>query len=171
MTQMTAQVFFVAAAARDAVWVPAAAVTAPARRALGEAAPAAAGASNGPALTPVADGLPSREALAAMTPDERRQALERLSPEQRQALRERHRTMAGERGSPRLGLVRVIDAQGRIEERSVELGVSNRVQVQVLSGLSVGEEVIAGERPARARGTERPSGPTSGPLGLGMPRR
>lgn len=171
MTQMTAQVFFVAAAARDAVWVPAAAVAAPARRAADAAAPAATGAFNGPAAVPVADGLPSREALAAMTPDERRQALERLSPEQRQALRERHRARAGDGGSPRLGLVRVIDAQGRIEERSVELGVSNRVQVQVLSGLSVGEEVIAGERQARAPGRERTSGPTPGPLGLGIPRR
>ncbi|GIX23949.1 MULTISPECIES: efflux RND transporter periplasmic adaptor subunit [Caldimonas] len=173
MTQMTAQVFFVAAAARDALWVPAAAVTSPSRAGAGEAAPAAAGTSRAVAMTAAADGLPSRAALAAMTPEERRQALERLSPEQRQALRERHRAMAAEEGAPRWGLVRVIDAQGRIEERRVELGVSNRVQVQVLSGLRVGEEVIVGERQARTRGSdrERAGGPPPGPWGLGGPRR
>jgi membrane fusion protein, macrolide-specific efflux system len=68
--------------------------------------------------------------------------------------------------------VRVIDAQGHIAERMVELGVSNRVQVQVLSGLDVGDEVVAGLRQTAARGSERSSGPPANPLGLGGgPRR
>jgi membrane fusion protein, macrolide-specific efflux system len=175
MTQMTAQVFFVAAAARDAMWVPAAAVSATTRRAPRDAtqAPASAGAANGVVAMPVADGLPSRETLAAMTPDERRLALERLSPDQRQALRER-RAAAGAAGNgePQRATVRVIDAQGHIAERMVELGVSNRVQVQVLSGLDVGDEVVAGLRQTAARGSERSSGPPANPLGLGGgPRR
>jgi len=172
MTQMTAQVFFVAASARDAVWVPAAAVTAAPRRAPRDAPePAQASANGAPAraAVPGAEGLPSREALAAMTPDERRVTLERLTPDQRQALRERR--AAGGNGEPRRATVRVIDAEGRIEERSVELGVSNRVQVQVLSGLAVGEEVTAGQRQVAGRGNERPSGASSNPLGLGAPRR
>ena len=174
MTQMTAQVFFVAASARDAVWVPAAAVTAAPRRAPRDApepAPASANGAPAGAAAPGVEGLPSREALAAMTPDERRVTLERLTPDQRQALRER-RAAAGGNGAPRRATVRVIDAEGRIEERTVELGVSNRVQVQVLSGLAVGEEVIAGQRQVAGRGNERPSGASSNPLGLGgAPRR
>jgi macrolide-specific efflux system membrane fusion protein len=167
MTQMTAQVFFVVASVRDAVWVPAAAVTAAPRRAPRDAPePAPAGAQGAPA----GEGLPSREALAAMTPDERRVTLERLTPDQRQALRERR--AAGGKGEPRRATVRVIDAEGRIEERSVELGVSNRVQVQVLSGLAVGEDVVAGLKTTPTRGPERSSGPPANPLGLGGgPRR
>ena len=45
---------------------------------------------------------------------------------------------------PRRATVRVIDEGGKIEDRPVQLGVSNRVQVQVLDGLAEGEQVIAG---------------------------
>ena len=46
--------------------------------------------------------------------------------------------------APRQGTVRVADARGALEERKVELGVSNRVQAQVLSGLAEGERVVSG---------------------------
>ena len=46
--------------------------------------------------------------------------------------------------APRQGTVRVADARGALEERQVELGVSNRVQAQVLSGLAEGERVVSG---------------------------
>ena len=46
--------------------------------------------------------------------------------------------------APRSGTVRVADARGALEERKVELGVSNRVQAQVLSGLAEGERVVSG---------------------------
>ena len=39
---------------------------------------------------------------------------------------------------------RVPGAGGALEERKVELGVSNRVQAQVLSGLAEGERVVSG---------------------------
>ncbi len=42
------------------------------------------------------------------------------------------------------GTVKVVGAQGTLEERSIELGVSNRVQAQVLSGLAEGERVVSG---------------------------
>ncbi|WP_082498066.1 efflux RND transporter periplasmic adaptor subunit [Pseudorhodoferax sp. Leaf267] len=61
-----------------------------------------------------------------------------------------------QRGARR-ATVRVIDAQGQVEERQVEIGISNRVQVQVLSGLQEGEEVIAGNK--------LPAGPASGARG------
>jgi macrolide-specific efflux system membrane fusion protein len=46
--------------------------------------------------------------------------------------------------APRQGTVKVADGRGGIEERKVELGVSNRVQAQVLSGLAEGEQVVSG---------------------------
>jgi macrolide-specific efflux system membrane fusion protein len=58
---------------------------------------------------------------------------------------------------PRQATVRVIDAEGRTEERRVEIGIGNRVQVQILSGLAEGDEVIAGLR--------QPAGAASGARG------
>jgi macrolide-specific efflux system membrane fusion protein len=51
------------------------------------------------------------------------------------------------------GTVNVVDAEGRTQTREVTLGVSNRVSVQVLSGLEPGERVATGERPQRAART------------------
>jgi macrolide-specific efflux system membrane fusion protein len=56
---------------------------------------------------------------------------------------------AGQR-APRKGTVKVIDAEGHIEERTVELGVTTRVQAQVLSGLKEGDEVVTGLKPPPA---------------------
>ena len=47
-------------------------------------------------------------------------------------------------GAPRQGTVKVDDGRGGVTERKVELGVSNRVQAQVLSGLAEGERVVSG---------------------------
>jgi len=95
MTQMTAQVFFVVAAAKDAVLVPAAAV----RRA----------------------------------PDGR-------------------------------ATVRVAGAEGRLENREVELGLVSRVSAQVLSGLEPGERVAtSGAAPRGAREASAARMPKMGP--------
>lgn len=48
---------------------------------------------------------------------------------------------------PRKGTVKVIDNEGQVEERQVEVGVVTRVQAQVLSGLKEGDQVIAGLKP------------------------
>lgn len=40
--------------------------------------------------------------------------------------------------------VRVLDEKGELQERVVQIGVSNRIQAQVLSGLSEGERVVSG---------------------------
>ena len=40
--------------------------------------------------------------------------------------------------------MRVADERGGVQERKVELGVANRVQAQVLSGLAEGERVVSG---------------------------
>src|SRR5690606_22757153 len=124
--------------------------------------------------------------LAGMSREERRAALEKMTPEQRAAYRERRKAAResgqGGRGAAameghadivkqprpgteasevddaggggftdqntarrtRQGTVKVIDADGQIEQRSVEVGVTNRVQMQVVNGLKEGDEVIVG---------------------------
>jgi macrolide-specific efflux system membrane fusion protein len=48
---------------------------------------------------------------------------------------------------PREGTVKVVSADGQVEERKVQVGISNRVQVQILAGLREGEKVVAGVKP------------------------
>lgn len=129
MTQMTAQVFFVVGAARDALLVPAAALemSAPRRR---EGAAAGNGAGG------------SGDKAAPATP---MAGAERSSA-----------GMAGG-GRPHPARVRVLKTDGSVEERSVEVGVTNRIQAQILSGLNEGEQVLL---PNVAGGSR--SGPRSG---------
>lgn len=68
---------------------------------------------------------------------------------------------AGQR-APRKGTVKVIDAEGHIEERPVELGVTTRVQAQVLSGLKEGDEVVTGLKPPPAAQKAAQQGPGGG---------
>lgn len=97
MTQMTAQVFFVVAEAKDALLVP----------------------------------------MAALTMD---------------------RTRMTE--TPRRATVQVLGDDDRVQSREVEVGVSNRIQAQVLSGLAEGERLVlgqgAGQATAQAGGTRIP---------------
>ncbi len=107
MTQMTAQVFFVLAEAKDALVIPLSAVK--------PLASQAGGARRTPA--------PTAQALAG-------------------------------------GTVQVRLPDGRLETRQVELGVSDRIQVEVLSGLQEGEQVVSGTlesagRPASSSNTTR----------------
>ncbi|WP_326539249.1 efflux RND transporter periplasmic adaptor subunit [Pseudorhodoferax sp.] len=114
-----------------------------------------------------ADAPPAERVAAVRAPDQAAEAVNRglfTGP-----------TGMPQRG-PRQATVRVIDAEGRIEERRVEIGISNRVQVQVLSGLAEGDEVIAGQRlPAGAASGARggqgqgPGQQRSGLQGGGMP--
>lgn len=54
----------------------------------------------------------------------------------------------------RRGVVKVANGSGRLEERMVEVGVANRVQAEILSGLAEGERVVAGLVPS-ANGATR----------------
>jgi macrolide-specific efflux system membrane fusion protein len=259
MTNMTAQVFFIAAEAKNALVVPVAAISSSggaaraggARRERGEAeqrtvpAPAdGASASEGGASSASAPmtraasapratregraaktaeasasapsrGGPPPEHFANMSSEERRAAFEAMSPEERQALRERRQAAGGRNGDggdaarapavaassrapaaaraasaaapsaasgptipatggfatierprgTRRSTVKVLTPAGTLEERSVELGVSNRVQVQVLSGLNEGEQVVAGiKQPPSPASGQRASGQQGGGL-------
>ena len=59
------------------------------------------------------------------------------------------------------GVVKVVTEDGRIEERKVKVGISNRVQVQILEGLKEGEKVVAGMKappPRDGAGNNRQQG-------------
>lgn len=119
MTQMTAQVFFVVAQAKDALLIPMAALG------QGQARAPQAGTAPAPqpgAATPAGNGMGSGRGVS-----------QGRSP-----------TPGTSGAAPRQGTVRVADARGALQERKVELGVSNRVQAQVLSGLAEGERVVSG---------------------------
>ncbi|WP_076591948.1 efflux RND transporter periplasmic adaptor subunit [Herminiimonas arsenitoxidans] len=227
MPSMTTQVFFIAATAKDVLLVPTAAVTisrgssgASGRRDRTETADAKShdrkdasdssarsktDTSKAPAvINKESAGKSDDKPLANMTAEERRSAFEKMTPEEREAMRERRRAMregedksgaanvaqaaAGTNqapkangksataeksealaatsniGSPpadssastsgfadqsttrasRSGTVKVITKDGKVEQRKVELGVTNRVQMQVLSGLEEGDSVVIG---------------------------
>jgi macrolide-specific efflux system membrane fusion protein len=131
MTQMTAQVFFLIASAKNAVLVPLAALR-----------PVAA---EGRARGPRASG-----AGADKSKDATRSGGAERAPGAGAA-----RKGGGERASgvdPRSqyangrALVSVVAADGDVTEREVKVGVMNRVSAQILSGLEPGEKVVIGTK-------------------------
>ena len=115
MTQMTAQVFFVVSQAKDVLLVPLAALSQGAPRAPQPSPSAAPANANGAGRGMGAGAGQGRSGGVAA---------------------------AGT--GPRQGTVKVADERGGVQERKVELGVANRVQAQVLSGLAEGERVVSG---------------------------
>ncbi len=120
LPQMTAQVFFVLAAAHNVVVVPVGALK-------------------------YADGAGTGAASSSSG---------RVSGGKRPA------GMAAQT-RPRAASVTVIPSSGATETRNVMVGVTNRVDAEILSGLAPGEEVIAGSQLAAAAKPTRPA--ASGP--------
>ncbi len=199
LPQMTAQVFFVAAAAKDTLYIPAAAIPrqpSGARTAPGNASARLAGnaGDKNPAAAnaaPAADAEPRESREARRTQFTHGRA--NMSEEERAALRtrraERERngdapppqaadgrtakndSRSGKNGAPdnapvtfsegqvwagvaaqtrRDGgeaTIKVVNADGDIEERKIRTGISNRVHVQVLSGLNEGDQIVVGRKP------------------------
>jgi macrolide-specific efflux system membrane fusion protein len=116
MTQMTAQVFFIASSAKDAVLVP---LT---------------------ALRPVAaEGRPSAPRVSSAGAAESKGAARSAGADPRNQF-------ANGRA-----LVSVVDADGKVADREVKVGVMNRVSAQIVSGLEPGETVVIGTKaPAAA---------------------
>jgi macrolide-specific efflux system membrane fusion protein len=79
-------------------------------------------------------------------------------------------TLGGIEIKPQPATVQVMDAKGNLVERNVVIGISNRVQVQVLEGLQEGETVVSGmrqlEKPT-AGGSGSPMAPGPGASGGG----
>lgn len=114
LPQMTAQVFFVVASARDTLLVPVTAVTLENRR------------GQGGGTRPVGERS------------------------------DNHTEAAGRRAT-----VQVLDPQGQVETRDIRVGVSNRIQMQVLTGLTEEDEVvITGQSSGRPTGANQRTAPT-----------
>jgi macrolide-specific efflux system membrane fusion protein len=137
MTQMTAQVFFVVAQAKDAVLVPVSAL-----RPVG-----AAGSSQRPRAAADAKSAASDTKEASAKAGNRQRPTENgVDPRTR---------FANGRAA-----VRVMKADGTIEQREVRVGVMSRVSAQILSGLEPGERVVTGQTQtapvARAKSADAP---------------
>lgn len=178
MTQMTAQVFFVIAEAKNALLVPMGALD----RALpGSVRPAglnrpAGGPAN--ATNPLSEGAGSRPEGAAPRGERPERgmgeggqrppragngegvpAAERPSRRPEGAPGQANGAAAG---AGQVATVRVMQANGQLEARQIRYGVSNRVHAEVLSGLNEGEQVVSGIAtmgPAGAAGNTPPRMP------------
>ncbi|HEY0891581.1 MAG TPA: efflux RND transporter periplasmic adaptor subunit [Cellvibrio sp.] len=146
MTQMSTQVFFIESQAKDVLLVPMSAVSfAPPRgdRPQGE--------------------RPKGEQANAPQPTEELKAewKKRRDEIKEGADKSAHR--------PRPAMVKVMGEDGDIEERKVLVGVTNRVQAQIIEGLQEGEKVVSGS--SRPNQQKPVAGMGMGGPGMGMGRR
>jgi macrolide-specific efflux system membrane fusion protein len=132
MTQMTAQVFFVLASAKQALQVPLTALH-PATRERG-----ASGRSSGSGSASGGGGGARRD-RASRSDDPR-------------AMFRNGRAA-----------VSVIDANGRVSERAVEVGVMTRVAAEITKGLTEGERVVIGTKQAPRPAAPKAGGPIAAP--------
>jgi macrolide-specific efflux system membrane fusion protein len=141
MTQMTAQVFFVAASAKDAVLVPLAAMR-----------PAAA---EGKSRKPLATGSDTgADAASKEGGAERKGKGKGKGGGERAAGSDPRNQYANGRA-----LVAVVGADGKVADREVKVGVTNRVSAQILSGLEPGEKVVIGTKAPVAAAKAQASSP------------
>ncbi|WP_323814356.1 efflux RND transporter periplasmic adaptor subunit [Cellvibrio sp. NN19] len=150
MTQMSTQVFFIESQAKDVLLVPMSAIT----------------------FTPPRGARPQGERPNGERPEG---AANRQPPtdEQRAEWKLRRENMNANRDGAASGarpaLVKVMSENGKIEERKVMVGVTNRVQAEIIEGLKEGEMVVSGSsRPTQAKAAS--GGMGMGP-GMGMGRR
>lgn len=138
-SEMTAQVYFVTAAAQNVLTVPVGALTyteAPAPAVAG-AAPAADAA--GPAAAPATGQRPPNfSPPPGFVPGQGRPGGFGGGQGRRPG------GFAAAPGTPRTATVTVVKDDGTRETRNVTIGVTSRVSAEVLSGLTEGEQVIAG---------------------------
>lgn len=155
MTQMTAQVFFEVASARNVLTVPVAALQ------MGRSA----GGRQGQARSAAAQDQPP---AAASTPGNGEGSRTRggsgsaargsFTDEQRAAWRAARANGGGSAGRSGSGsdagrrqFVMVVAKDGSLERRAVAVGVSNRISAEIISGLEEGETVVVGRKLAKAQ--------------------
>ena len=157
--QMSAQTYFVIARAENALAVPVAALQ-----------PASGGAPRARRQQQADSTSVVPEARAAQQPEagaaQKSEAGSAQPSEPRSARQPRgsgERRARGEDGRPRerADTVRVVK-DGKIEERRVTVGVMNRIQAQVLSGLAEGEQVVVGSREDEQKAQPRAQGKGGG---------
>lgn len=151
MTQMSTQVFFIESQAKDVLLVPMSSVSfAPPRgdRPQNE--------------RPQAERSKGEQANAPQPTEEQKAEWKKRRDEIKEgADKSSHR--------PRPAMVKVMSEDGDIEERKVLVGVTNRVQAQIIEGLKEGEKVVSGSsRPSQQKAV---TGMGMGGPGMGMGRR
>jgi len=153
MTQMTAQVFFVRAAAHDAITVPVAAL----RFTGGGVEARAERAQNG------------ANTAANQTANQTANGAGRAGRGDGGARQGRGGAGGNETGAaigrPRAATVTVVKDDGMQETRNVTVGVSDRVVAEIVSGLEEGEKVVAGTQTASARPARAGARPIGAPPG------
>ena len=186
MTQMTAQVFFVTASAKNVLMVPAAAVHplnftgrrpgAHGGQGRGGAGGAgtgagAAGAAGGAGAgnrsfnrgaggnAPSGGGASSGAPASEVTSEATQAGGQGGNASARAARRQAFAATHG--------IVEVMGAGGKIERRMVETGVSDRVNTEIKSGLKEGEQVVVGEK--QAAGAPKPANGANGRPPIGGP--
>lgn len=131
LPEMTAQVFFITSAARNVLTAPLGALTFIDPEQMREGAAAGA---NGEGPVPAAAQRPTgagqRPAGAGQRPAGARRPQGNQTP--------------GEIPARRFAVTRVLKADGTEEQRRVVVGVTSRVNAEIISGLEEGEQVIAG---------------------------
>ncbi len=66
--------------------------------------------------------------------------------------------------------VTVLGTDGRLQEREITTGISNRVMAEVKAGLEAGERVLIGQRPVAGQAASAPGGPPAPRMQLGTSR-
>ena len=131
MTQMSAQVFFVLAQAKDALLVPVAALSAKTSNKLGPRPTAADRLMQpGDSADQTATGMAGTAAPAPAAGNDAKKKQSTHPPKD-----------AAKASDTKSYLVRVL-TDGRVEERTIVVGVMNRLSAQVVSGLAEGDQVM-----------------------------
>lgn len=144
MTQMSTQVFFIESQAKDVLLVPMSAVSfAPPR---GD--------------RPQGERLKGEQANAPQPTEEQKAEWKKRRDEIKEG---------ADKYRARPAMVKVMSDNGDIEERKVLVGVTNRVQAQIIEGLQEGEKVVSGS--SRPNQQKPVAGMGMGGPGMGMGRR
>jgi macrolide-specific efflux system membrane fusion protein len=159
LSDMTAQIFFVTASAKNVLKVPIGALTYPD----GKSRPASAAQTFAPG-SPGSSGSMSQDDRAARMAER----MANMSEEERAARRAQFAARAGserrpvrdqQNGRPTTAAVRlVVGPKDETEVREIMVGVTSRVSAEVLSGLEEGDRVVAGVIQARPESESNSSG-------------
>lgn len=151
LSDMTAQVYFVTSSARNVLTVPLGALTFIDGAAPGQLAGAVAARPGGGNAGPGGFAGPGGGAgIAGMTEEQRAQLRERVASGQGfgggGAGPRGQRAQANGQTAParRLATVTVANPDGSQEEREVMIGITSRIDAEVISGLEAGDKVVAG---------------------------
>ncbi len=167
MTQMSTQVFFVAAQAQDVLVIPASAINFTPRSSdegnlkWDERNVKSNDEQNKKSKQEQDKPVASQQANEKKMSSNDQPESKRPEPGRRQR---KDAASNGDDNQPRPATVQVMDARGNLTERKITIGVSNRIQVQVIEGLTEGELVVSGmrqlEKPNSAAGAPPPGAPS-----------